>query len=69
MFSENDIKKLVELDKAFVWHPFTQMSDWLEEEPLMVNEGEGCTLIDVRGRRYIDGVSSLWVNVHGHRRA
>ena len=69
MFSENDIKELIALDKQFVWHPFTQMSDWLEEEPLMVNEGEGCTLIDVHGRRYIDGISSLWVNVHGHRRA
>ena len=69
MFTENEIKELIELDKQYVWHPFTQMSDWLEEEPLIVDEGEGCTLIDIRGNRYLDGVSSLWVNVHGHRRA
>jgi len=69
MYSENNIKELVELDKQYVWHPFTQMSDWLEEEPLIVDEGEGCTLIDIRGDRYLDGVSSIWVNVHGHRRA
>jgi adenosylmethionine-8-amino-7-oxononanoate aminotransferase len=69
MFSENEIEELAELDKQYVWHPFTQMSDWLEEEPLIVNEGEGCTLIDIQGNRYLDGVSSLWVNVHGHRRA
>ncbi len=67
MFSENEINELIKLDKQYVWHPFTQMSDWLEEEPLIVEQGEGCTLIDIRGNRYLDGVSSLWVNVHGHR--
>ncbi len=67
MFTENEIEELIKLDKQYVWHPFTQMSDWLEEEPLIVEEGEGCTLIDIRGNRYLDGVSSLWVNVHGHR--
>ena len=69
MYSESNIKELIKLDKQYVWHPFTQMSDWLEEEPLIVDKGEGCTLIDIQGNRYLDGVSSLWVNVHGHRRA
>lgn len=58
---------LVRLDKQYVWHPFTQMADWLNEEPLIVEGGEGCHLIDVHGKRYLDGVSSLWVTVHGHR--
>jgi adenosylmethionine-8-amino-7-oxononanoate aminotransferase len=43
------------------------MADWLAEEPLVIAEAEGCTLIDTRGRRFLDGVSSLWCNVHGHR--
>jgi adenosylmethionine-8-amino-7-oxononanoate aminotransferase len=51
-----------------VWHPFTQMQDWLAEEPLFIERGEGNYLIDTEGRRYLDGVSSLWCNVHGHRK-
>jgi len=43
------------------------MADWLRDEPLIITEAEGCTLIDAHGRRYLDGVSSLWCNVHGHR--
>jgi adenosylmethionine-8-amino-7-oxononanoate aminotransferase len=62
-----DPATLVVLDQRHLWHPFTQMSDWLAEEPLVIAEAEGCTLIDTRGRRYLDGVSSLWCNVHGHR--
>ncbi len=58
---------LERLDKELIWHPFTQMSDWLVEEPLIVASGEGSYLTDVHGKRYLDGVSSLWVNVHGHR--
>ena len=54
-------------DKKYVWHPFTQMADWEKEEILMIERAEGCTLIDTEGRRYLDGVSSLWCNVHGHR--
>jgi len=50
-----------------VWHPFTQMAEYMAEEPLVIERGEGCFLYDVEGKRYIDGVSSLWVNVHGHR--
>jgi adenosylmethionine-8-amino-7-oxononanoate aminotransferase len=55
------------LDRRFLWHPFTQMRDWLEGEPLVIVAGEGNHLIDEHGRRYLDGVSSLWCNVHGHR--
>lgn len=63
----DDAAGLAAMDKQYVWHPFTQMADWLGEEPLIVAAGEGRHLIDVHGRRYIDGVSSLWVTVHGHR--
>ncbi|MFL5866567.1 MAG: adenosylmethionine--8-amino-7-oxononanoate transaminase [Thermoleophilaceae bacterium] len=54
-------------DRKFLWHPFTQQRGWSEEKPLIVDRAEGTDLIDTRGHRYIDGVSSLWCNVHGHR--
>ncbi len=57
----------VEKDRQYLWHPFTQMKDWQAEEVLVIEKGEGCYLIDMEGRRYLDGVSSLWCNVHGHR--
>jgi adenosylmethionine-8-amino-7-oxononanoate aminotransferase len=53
-------------DRSFLWHPFTQQRGWTEEEPIIVERAEGTDLIDLEGRRYIDGVSSLWCNVHGH---
>jgi adenosylmethionine-8-amino-7-oxononanoate aminotransferase len=56
-----------QLDHRHLWHPFTQQQDWLAEEPLMIEGAEGCELIDAEGNRYLDGVSSLWCNVHGHR--
>jgi adenosylmethionine---8-amino-7-oxononanoate aminotransferase len=56
-----------QLDRDHLWHPFTQQQSWVEEEPLMIERAEGAELIDSEGRRYIDGVSSLWCNVHGHR--
>ena len=55
------------LDHEHLWHPFTQQQGWAEEEPLLIERAEGSHLIDVDGRRYIDGTSSLWCNVHGHR--
>jgi adenosylmethionine---8-amino-7-oxononanoate aminotransferase len=58
-----------QLDLDHVWHPFTQQRDWCESEPLVIERAEGTDLIDSEGRRYIDGVSSLWCNVHGHRHA
>ncbi len=63
------IKKTVELvddDKKYVWHPFTQMKDWTNGQPLIIDKAEGSFLIDSDGNSYLDGVSSLWVNVHGH---
>lgn len=54
-------------DAAAVWHPFTQQSSWLGEEPTVVDRAEGPWLFDVDGRRYLDGVSSLWVTTFGHR--
>jgi adenosylmethionine-8-amino-7-oxononanoate aminotransferase len=51
-------------DRELVWHAFTQMAQY---EPLVIERGQGCTLIDIDGREYIDGVSSLWCNIHGHR--
>jgi adenosylmethionine-8-amino-7-oxononanoate aminotransferase len=56
-----------QLDRDHLWHPFTQQQGWCEEEPLMIERAEGSHLIASDGRRYIDGVSSLWCNVHGHR--
>jgi adenosylmethionine---8-amino-7-oxononanoate aminotransferase len=58
---------LADDDRRYVWHPFTQQRGWENEPPLIIQSGEGTDLIDVDGRRYIDGVSSLWCNVHGHR--
>ncbi len=56
------------LDKECVWHPFTQMKDWAGEPPLIISEGRGSFLRDIYGKWYLDGVSSLWVTVHGHRK-
>ncbi len=60
-------KRLQQVDKEHVWHPFAQMKDWLKEEQLIIDQAKGSYLIDAQGNKYIDGVSSLWVNVHGHR--
>jgi len=59
---------LRELDALHVWHPFTPHSAYADDDPLMVVAGEGHYLIDADGRRYLDGVSSLWCNLFGHRR-
>lgn len=59
--------QLDRLDKKAVWHPFTQMKEWVKGPIVVVEKGEGNWLLDTRGRRYIDGVSSLWCNVHGHQ--
>jgi adenosylmethionine-8-amino-7-oxononanoate aminotransferase len=61
-------RRLRALDKKTLWHPFTQMRDWERTEPLIIERGSGSYLIDTEGRRYLDGVSSLWVTVHGHRK-
>ncbi len=59
---------LADDDRRYIWHPFTQMRDYTLEDPLIIEKGEGCTLTDIYGNVYIDGVSSLWTNVHGHRK-
>jgi adenosylmethionine-8-amino-7-oxononanoate aminotransferase len=63
-----DPETLGRWDREHLWHPFTQMQGFREEELLIVSRGEGVYLYDLAGRRYLDGVSSLWANVHGHRR-
>lgn len=55
-------------DKTVLWHPFTQMADWEKDAPLVIERGDGNYLYDTDGNRYFDGVSSLWVNLFGHRR-
>ena len=59
--------RLARLDKKYIWHPFTQMADWEKDGILIIDRAEGSYLIDTKGNRYLDGVSSLWCNVHGHR--
>ncbi|MDE0015821.1 MAG: adenosylmethionine--8-amino-7-oxononanoate transaminase [Candidatus Poribacteria bacterium] len=61
-----DKATLVAWDKRYLWHPFTQMQDWLTEDVVIIERGEGCYLIDPAGNRYIDGTASMWTNVHGH---
>ena len=71
MYNQKETQQLEELerwDKQYLWHPFTQMKDYCDEEPLIIEKGEGSFLIDIYGNRYLDGVSSLWVNLHGHGR-
>jgi adenosylmethionine-8-amino-7-oxononanoate aminotransferase len=57
-------RDLADLDKRVLWHPFTQQAEW---QPLVISHGDGDYLVDTDGRRYLDGVSSLWANLHGHR--
>jgi adenosylmethionine-8-amino-7-oxononanoate aminotransferase len=60
--------ELIASDRRHLWHPFTQQQGWCEEEvPLVIDHAAGTNLYDVDGHAYIDGVSSLWCNVHGHR--
>ncbi|MBJ7354487.1 MAG: adenosylmethionine--8-amino-7-oxononanoate transaminase [Thermoleophilaceae bacterium] len=58
---------LAELDRRYIWHPFTQQQGWLSEDAPIIRSAKGTNLFDVEGRGYIDGVSSLWCNVHGHQ--
>jgi adenosylmethionine-8-amino-7-oxononanoate aminotransferase len=61
------MNKLAQLDRKFVWHPFTQMRDWLKREPIVIASGQGAVLRDVQGRKYLDANSSIWTNLHGHQ--
>ncbi|MDX2037011.1 MAG: adenosylmethionine--8-amino-7-oxononanoate transaminase [Isosphaeraceae bacterium] len=62
-----DRETLIAWDREHVWHPFTALRDWSQSDPLIIERGEGVYLFDDRGRRYLDAISSLWCNVHGHR--
>ncbi|HEY3932293.1 MAG TPA: adenosylmethionine--8-amino-7-oxononanoate transaminase [Verrucomicrobiae bacterium] len=62
-----ELHPLAKLDHQFVWHPFTQMRDWLKREPIVIVEGKGAILRDVRGREFLDANSSIWTNLHGHQ--
>ena len=64
IMSQNDT--LIKKDLEHLWHPFTQMAAWGGEPPLVIEKAEGNWLIDAKGERFFDGVSSLWVTVHGH---
>lgn len=66
--TEWNTEELIDWDKRFVWHPFTDMREWCaaEYEPLVLVEGRGALLRDSKGREYIDGNSSIWTNIHGH---
>lgn len=60
-------KKISKYDKDYIWHPFTQMKEYQEKDPIVIEDSDGAYLIDSEGKKYIDGVSSLWVNIHGHK--
>ncbi len=62
-----DAEKVRKWDRHHVWHPFTPMTSHRREDPPIITEADGFELIDTDGRRYLDGISSLWCNVHGHR--
>jgi len=64
----DETSRLRAADKAHLWHPFTQMAEWTSGDPVVIAAGDREFLIDTDGRRYIDGTSSLWCNLHGHRR-
>jgi adenosylmethionine-8-amino-7-oxononanoate aminotransferase len=55
------------LDQRYIWHPFTQMRDWLATDPIVIESGKGAVLRDSKGHEYIDANSSIWTNLHGHR--
>src|SRR5580698_5952874 len=58
---------IAKLDQQYVWHPFTQMRDWLKREPIVITSGHGAVLRDIHGRKYLDANASIWTNLHGHR--
>lgn len=67
-YTVEEIQRLEAWDKQYVWHPFTQMKEYVQEPPLIFARGEGAYLYDIHGKKYFDGNASLWVNLHGHGR-
>jgi adenosylmethionine-8-amino-7-oxononanoate aminotransferase len=68
MISKARTGRLQAADRRYLWHPFTQQREWERSAPLIIERGRGVYLEDTEGRRYLDGVSSIWVNLHGHRK-
>src|SRR5712691_4923071 len=60
-------QQLEQWDREHLWHPFTAMQAYAAEPPVIIERAHGCFLVDLDGKEYLDGVSSLWCNVHGHR--
>jgi len=67
MTNTKKVTSLGDWDRQYLWHPFTQMQEWEQEEPIIIDRGKGPYLVDTEGRTYLDGTSSIWVNLHGHR--
>ena len=67
MTTSSKTARLAAWDHAYLWHPFTQMQQWEQDVPLIIEKGKGAYLFDTEGRKYLDGTSSIWVNLHGHR--
>ena len=67
MAQQPSTKQLIDWDHRYLWHPFTQMQEWEQEKPVIIEKGNGSYLIDTDGKKYLDGTSSIWVNLHGHR--
>lgn len=65
---DHTTRMLQEYDRRYLWHPFTQMKEWTETDPVVIERGEGSWLVDTDGNRYLDGVAAMWTNVHGHCR-
>ncbi len=65
----NKIQSSLELDRKYVWHPFTNMDEWLDDrfDVVTIARGKGAWLFDTNGKKYLDGNSSIWTNIHGHR--
>jgi adenosylmethionine---8-amino-7-oxononanoate aminotransferase len=61
------VNRFARADHEFLWHPFTQMKEWLQREPIVISEGKGAVLWDTEGKAYLDANSSIWTNLHGHR--
>lgn len=66
MSNPTNARRLARLDQQYLWHPFTQMRDWLKTEPIVITSGRGAVLRDARGREYLDANASIWTNLHGH---
>jgi adenosylmethionine-8-amino-7-oxononanoate aminotransferase len=59
-------KQLQKIDRNYIWHPFTQMKEWMEEDIIIISHGKGDYIYDIDGNKYLDAVSSIWCNIHGH---